>query len=636
MVSGGRHQKGNTIYVSVAFSEIVTVTGTPTLDTNWGTLSYTEGSGSNVLTFKGTIDPTDNNPFRVYSYSGTIKDLAGNNLLGYIYYKSSTVLDNEYVWSTSDFNTLADNTYEVASKNDLRHLALLVNVVKNDCRDLTFQQTCDITCDNTYTPIGYYNDSQDQASFSGTYDGNNKTVSGITVLRTGHADGDGYVGLFGYVSFGTVKNVVLARSTFTGFVYVGGIVGYNTNSTVENCRVESTVTIKAGSDHAACHGGIAGFNNSDIIGCFSAANIQQNNISVYEYCGGIVGNLCYGIVRDCIYTGTTVEANYFKGAIVGNKEGSSVTTNNYYTNIDLGGVGEEYSSSDQDGAVHTDGIPLLDNYSNDFVITTYKGVANQGYTLAGRTLTKNGAWNTLCLPFDVTDGDTTDDFSFTGTPLEGATVKELDASNTGTSLNTTNGLLTLKFKEATSIEAGKPYIVKWTTTGDNITNPTFTGVTIDNSDEAQARMTVTSADGNVKFEGQYSPFTIGDTSSGTFDGDLNEILFVGSGSQVGYSANEKTLNCFRAHFWVQPNGDGSPAARSFVLDFGEESTGIREIEAYGAYEPYKAYGANEANGPYEANRPYKTAWYTLDGRQLSGKPTAKGLYIHGGRKTVIK
>ena len=29
-------------------------------------------------------------------------------------------------------------------------------------------------------------------------------------------------------------------------------------------------------------------------------------------------------------------------------------------------------------------------------------------------------------------------------------------------------------------------------------------------------------------------------------------------------------------------------------------------------------------------------WLTLDGRQLSGKPTAKGVYIHQGKKVVMK
>ena len=30
------------------------------------------------------------------------------------------------------------------------------------------------------------------------------------------------------------------------------------------------------------------------------------------------------------------------------------------------------------------------------------------------------------------------------------------------------------------------------------------------------------------------------------------------------------------------------------------------------------------------------AWYTLEGVRLNGKPSARGMYIHGGRKTVIK
>jgi hypothetical protein len=29
-------------------------------------------------------------------------------------------------------------------------------------------------------------------------------------------------------------------------------------------------------------------------------------------------------------------------------------------------------------------------------------------------------------------------------------------------------------------------------------------------------------------------------------------------------------------------------------------------------------------------------WYTIDGRRLSGKPDAKGLYIVGGKKIVVR
>ena len=31
-----------------------------------------------------------------------------------------------------------------------------------------------------------------------------------------------------------------------------------------------------------------------------------------------------------------------------------------------------------------------------------------------------------------------------------------------------------------------------------------------------------------------------------------------------------------------------------------------------------------------------TGWYTLSGTRLNGKPSAKGLYIHNGRKIVVK
>ena len=75
--------------------------------------------------------------------------------------------------------------------------------------------------------------------------------------------------------------------------------------------------------------------------------------------------------------------------------------------------------------------------------------------LQDRTIYCNGAWNTLCLPFDVTDGDANDGISFSGTPLAGTTVMTLGSSDF------TDGTLTLNFTEATSIEAGRPYIVRW-------------------------------------------------------------------------------------------------------------------------------------------------------------------------------
>ena len=119
-------------------------------------------------------------------------------------------------------------------------------------------------------------------------------------------------------------------------------------------------------------------------------------------------------------------------------------------------------------------ITLADNASNSDLITMTNGLT-LNVTLQGRTLYKDGAWNTLCLPFDVT---------LEGSPLEGATVMKLTTSTS----NLTDGTLTLNFEDETAtMTAGTPYIIKWTKDEGydaadpdtrDLKNPVFTGVTI--------------------------------------------------------------------------------------------------------------------------------------------------------------
>ena len=252
-----------------------------------------------------------------------------------------------------------------------------------------------------------------------------------------------------------------------------------------------------------------------------------------------------------------------------------------------------------------------DGSSNTSLLTKNNGRSGN-VKLSGRTLTKNGDWNTLCLPFDLV---------LEGSPLAGADVRALDNARL------TDGTLTLNFTTkgaVTKIEAGTPYIIKWDS-GDNIVNPTFTGVTINST----APTEITSTDGKVTFVGQYSPFSIVESgASGSNQGNKNEIIMMSTGNRIGYSQNARTLKCFRCHFLV-PTSGGQNEARSFVLDFGEgETTEINE----------ELRMKNE-----ECNATLRSlveesagAWYTLDGRKLDSKPTTKGMYINGNRKVVIK
>ena len=276
-------------------------------------------------------------------------------------------------------------------------------------------------------------------------------------------------------------------------------------------------------------------------------------------------------------------------------------------------------------------IELANDADNSTALTTANGKKRM-VTLSGRTLKRDGNWNTLCLPFD---------FDITGSVLDktGMTLKELDTetADNGHLTGLEGSTLYLNFKSAgTQIKAGKPYIIKWTkpssySSSKDITDPVFGAVTIDNSSPES----VTSADGNVTFAGQYSPFSIVESgATGDNQGNINEILLLAAGNKLGYSQNPRTLHSFRCHFYVPTNG--TTAARSFVVDFGEgETTEIETItnNQYPETITNNQYPETITNNQYPIT---DGAWYTIDGRKLTGKPTAKGIYIVNGKKVIVK
>ena len=262
-------------------------------------------------------------------------------------------------------------------------------------------------------------------------------------------------------------------------------------------------------------------------------------------------------------------------------------------------------------------ITLADAADNSSTIREWNGSVAE-VTLQGRTLTKDGNWNTLCLPFSLTEEQ------IAASPLAGATIKTMDNTAGGTRLDRGSGTLTLKFNTVDAIEAGKPYIIKWDGDGtNNIVNPTFSGVTISSTTPTA----VESRDWNVTFVGQYSPFSIVNSgATGDNEGNKNEILLMTKGNKIGYSKNPRTLKCFRCHFYV-PTSSGEFTARNIEVDFGE----ARNIEVdFGEGEATSVASMEDGRSKME------DVYYTLDGRKLEGKPTAKGMYIVNGRKVIIK
>ena len=245
-------------------------------------------------------------------------------------------------------------------------------------------------------------------------------------------------------------------------------------------------------------------------------------------------------------------------------------------------------------------ISLSDNADNSSAISAADS-HTADITLIGRTLYKDGSWNTLCLPFKVTVGSG---------QMADATAMTLNTSSSG--FNASTGVLTLNFDEVeqgSTIEAGTPFIVKWSKDDGyddnsalhNVTNPVFVGVTVSSN---TANSTATTDDRKVSFIGNFSPvkLTGGDKSN----------LYLGASNQLYWPSTNVTINSFRAYFHV----DGT--VQAIQMSFNEDETTKITTTNF----------TNDTNS--------NDAWYDLNGRKLNGKPTAKGLYINNGKKVVIK
>ena len=120
-------------------------------------------------------------------------------------------------------------------------------------------------------------------------------------------------------------------------------------------------------------------------------------------------------------------------------------------------------------------LTLSDDADNTLAINTLDGMTCKKVTLSGHTQLFDGNWHTICLPFPLGDANAAEEHHFDETPLAGFTVKELDIENTynGHKTSLSDDMLYLNFREASFIEAGKPYIIKLENSADIQANPIF-------------------------------------------------------------------------------------------------------------------------------------------------------------------
>ena len=391
---------------------------------------------------------------------------------------------------------------------------------------------------------------------------------------------------------GNVKLVSWGKTTITvsypgSEVYESATTSYELNVINSNEDYEERyVEFVSGTDNGT---------TGDIAGGFISDEINKDGVKVYCSRASFASNP-YRFNGTSTSTISVEKGNIVRIEIVGNGltklkkngEGEYNITNN---NIVWTGSAKSVSFKNNKDLANYAAVTNIRVYVEYPNVKTFEYNENEANNIEAweisditlnRTLVAN-KWNTLCVPFAISEEEIKANFG------EGTLVEKFDAVNGNT----------VNFAEATSIEAGVPYLIKPTFAG---TTYTFYGKEV-SADDPKAE-----GNADVTFKGIYSPTDI--TNNGTVKAagvtEDGKVLFVNPDSKT------KAFRCF---FTISGNASITPAMLKISIKGVE--TAINSI----------VMGNNNAAD---------NAVYNLQGQRVNGNSLTKGIYIKNGKKFAVK
>jgi hypothetical protein len=273
---------------------------------------------------------------------------------GYMILRWQAGADDDLIYTYSGGAGTQGDPYQIATAADLIQLSSL-----SGDWDKHFIQTANIDFDEDETAVDWDNDgSPDGASpagfspignfateFTGSYDGDGKTISNLFINRSGSF----YLGLFGQVSLsgGGISDLGLLNADITGFAFVGAIVGSIASSStgsVSGCYSTGSVV---GSNNQI--GGLVGLvgnsPTSRIENCYSRCSVNGGS-----KVGGLVGVIeavnTTTAISNCYSTGAVTGTGDDVGGLVGANINGGITTDSFWDtdtsgqSTDAGGEGK--------------------------------------------------------------------------------------------------------------------------------------------------------------------------------------------------------------------------------------------------------------------------------------------------------
>ena len=304
------------------------VLGDPT-DTTVGPGTIT-GTGGTVFNGKATVTPdstiesgkfngevTNNGTITGGTFSGTVTNtgtITGGTFSGGITGTPALVTGN---------GTVTD-PYQISTAAGLKWFRDKVNNAKTpDETKICVELTEDIDLSGEeWSPIGigqgvYWG----SLSYSGTFDGKGHTIKNLSIDNSSA----NFVGLFGYVLGGTIRNLTVSGSV-KGSGHTGGIAGGADGGTFENCA--NLCVVQSDSTEGGTTGGIIGFAlNMDYVlivrDCYNVGSITG------RHAGGIIGQCSWHETISNCYNAGTVTGTANAGAIIGSYSSDKIS-NCYY------------------------------------------------------------------------------------------------------------------------------------------------------------------------------------------------------------------------------------------------------------------------------------------------------------------
>jgi hypothetical protein len=205
-----------------------------------------------------------------------------------------------------------------------------------------------------WRPIGYDDETHRGIPFTGSYNGQGHTISGLYINSSMN---NIYQGFVGYIGSGTVSNLGLTSVNITGVYRTGGIAGGN-DGTISDCYCSGSVTAN---NEFGWGGGIVGYINGTVTQCYFNGTVSGTG-SMF---GGVVA-VSEGTISKCYNTGSVTGSNYV-GGIVG------------YT---LGRVSDCYNKGTISGSNDIGGIAGENDNTIDYCFNI-GSVSGTGYNIGG-------------------------------------------------------------------------------------------------------------------------------------------------------------------------------------------------------------------------------------------------------------